>query len=191
MLEAALVVAAYLLGSVCFGVVFARRAGIDLREVGSGNVGATNAGRALGAWTGRAVMALDLLKGLAAMLVASALDVGPAALVAVGVAAVLGHVFPVYFGFRGGKGAATSAGVLLGMDPLLGAAALVAFALLKKLSRRASVASLGASFVALTVALARDLCSAESALAGALASIVVLTHRDNIGRLLRGEEPTT
>src|SRR5690606_14399793 len=91
MLAAGLVVGAYFVGSICFGLVLAGRAGIELREVGSGNVGATNAGRALGAGAGRIVMALDFAKGLVPMLAASALDGRPLVLVAVGVAAVIGH----------------------------------------------------------------------------------------------------
>ncbi|MEO0325989.1 MAG: glycerol-3-phosphate acyltransferase [Myxococcota bacterium] len=189
--DLALVAFAYLLGSVSFGLLAARRAGVNLRAVGSGNTGATNAGRALGKAIGRRVLALDLLKGAVATL-------GPVLLTgassgttaAAGIAAVLGHCFPLFHGFAGGKGAATGAGVLLAAVPLAGFAAALTFLLVKRFTRRASAGSLAGvavGFVA-TAALTGG-APASLALAGGLAALVVARHRANIGRLLRGEEP--
>ncbi|MEM1418486.1 MAG: glycerol-3-phosphate acyltransferase, partial [Myxococcota bacterium] len=143
LVDLALVGVAYLLGSVSFGLLAARRAGVDLRAVGSGNVGATNVGRALGKATGRRVLALDLLKGCLAMLGPLLLRgaTSPVA-AAAGVAAVAGHCWPVFHGFRGGKGAATGLGVLLVAVPIAGALAGLTFALVKKASGRASAGSL-------------------------------------------------
>ena len=187
----ALVVLAYLMGSVSFGLLAARRAGVDLRAVGSGNTGATNAGRALGQATGRGVLALDLLKGSLATLgpvLLTGADSGTTA--AAGIAAVLGHCFPVFHRFQGGKGAATGAGVLLVAVPAAGAAAAATFVALKKRTGRASVGSLAGVAVglALTVLLTRARAG-PLALGGGIALLVVARHRANIGRLLRGEEP--
>ncbi len=189
MIWAALVLGAYLLGSVCFGLVYARMHEVDLRAVGSGNVGATNVGRALGRNAAWIVLGLDLAKGLAPVLVAGALEASPLVIGATGVAAVLGHVFPIWFGFRGGKGAATAAGVLLGAVPWAGLAACVTFALLKKLSRRASVGSLGGAGAGLVATGVLYGTSPELLLAGALFILVTLCHWENIRRLARGEEP--
>jgi len=185
-----LTLAAYLLGSVCFGLVLAARQGIDLRAQGSGNVGATNVSRVLGARAGRITLALDGLKGLMPVL-AGRLLLGPDDpwTAAAGVVAVVGHLFPVWHGFRGGKGAATAAGVLIAAVPLAGAAAALVFAALKKATRRASVGSIGAAGTGCVVALALEGPSAFGAMATALLVLVVAAHGANIRRLLRGEEP--
>jgi glycerol-3-phosphate acyltransferase PlsY len=186
----ALTVAAYLLGSVSFGLLLASQQGVDLRGIGSGNIGATNVGRALGTNTGRTVMLLDMLKGFVPVVLARwVLDLSWPWVTAVGIAAVVGHVFPIWHGFRGGKGAATAAGVLLAALPPIGAAAIATFVVVKKLSRRASVASLSAATLAAGLAMALDGRQWPIQLAVGLWLIVTLRHLDNIGRLLRGEEP--
>lgn len=189
----------YLIGSVCFGLVYAKRAGVDLRAVGSGNVGATNVGRALGKATGRKVLLLDLLKGLVPTLLAN-LAFGlfgeqsywPAA---VGFATAFGHSYPIYFGLRGGKAAATSAGAMLGLAPWAGVAALLVFVIVKKTDRRVSLASLLAALAGASAcvigAMVRDLppFAPSAAMGAALLLLVVWRHRENIGRLRRGTEP--
>ncbi|MCB9624233.1 MAG: glycerol-3-phosphate 1-O-acyltransferase PlsY [Polyangiales bacterium] len=186
---AASVLGAYLLGSVLFGVLAARRAGIDLRTIGSGNVGATNAERALGKRTGRVVMLLDALKGFLPTLGAH-LGFGEESpwLVGVGVATALGHSFPVYYRFRGGKAAATSVGALLGAFWPAGLVAGVTFFVLKKVTRRASVGSLVGASAGLAVAATLGGDRAAQ-LAAALFALVVVRHHDNLLRLVRGEEP--
>ena len=199
MVGPALVLAAYLLGSISFGLVAAKRAGIDLRTIGSGNIGATNVGRALGKRTGRVVMLLDALKGLVPVLAARLLlpqnewwSGG------VAVAAVLGHLFPVWHGFRGGKGVATTAGVMLVLIPAAGALMVLTYGVLRKTTKRSSVGSLAGTVVALAVTAAwgsappwRDGPDAHRALTATVAAITVLVfvrHVGNIRRLLRGEE---
>jgi glycerol-3-phosphate acyltransferase PlsY len=185
-----LTIAAYLVGSISFGLVFATREGVDLRAIGSGNLGATNVGRALGKSTGRKVMLLDMLKGFMPVFLARwAFDLSWPWITMVGIAAVLGHVFPLWHGFRGGKGAAAAAGVLLGALPPIGAATVVTFFLVKKLSRRASVASLSAATLAAVLTIAFDGRQWPIRLAVGLWIIIVLRHTANIVRLLRGEEP--
>jgi len=189
-LGAALTAGAYALGSISFGLLAARRAGADLRGEGSGNVGATNVGRVLGKKTGRAVLALDAAKGAAPALVARAL-LGPDDpwTAATGVAAVVGHCYPVWHRLRGGKGAATAAGVMLALVPPAGAVALVSYVALKKASGRASVGSLGGALAGAAVSHALLGVSPRSAMTAAILGVVVWRHRDNIGRLLRGTEP--
>lgn len=190
MLGPFLTVVAYLVGSVSFGLVFASRQGVDLRAIGSGNIGATNVGRALGKTTGRKVMLLDMLKGFVPVFLARwAFDLSWPWITMVGLAAALGHVFPMWHGFRGGKGAATAAGVLLGALPPIGGATAIAFFLVKKLSRRASVASLSAATLAVALTIAFDGRQWPIQLAVGLWIIIVLRHTQNIARLFRGEEP--
>ena len=118
LLELAVVVIGYLLGSIPSAYLVARRRkGIDIREVGGRNMGAANTFREIGRFEGAAVWAIDVIKGAAAILVAQALGLSQPWVLAVGFAALLGHSFPVYVGFRGGKGAATTMGIFLVLAP--------------------------------------------------------------------------
>ncbi len=190
MLGPALTLAAYLVGSISFGLVVASRQDVDLRSIGSGNIGATNVGRALGKSTGRKVMLLDMLKGFVPVALACwVFDLSWPWITAVGIAAVLGHVFPIWHSFRGGKGAATAAGVLLAALPPIGGATVVTFLGVKKMSRRASVASLSAATLAAALTMAFDGRQWPIQLAVGLWIIVVVRHAENILRLLRGQEP--
>jgi acyl phosphate:glycerol-3-phosphate acyltransferase len=196
------VLASYLVGSIVGSLVIGRlRGGIDIRTLGSGNAGGTNAlrtqGKAFALW----VMLIDVAKGwLAAYAIASAPWVGVAdagaALpewlpVACGIAAILGHVYPVWHGFRGGKGAATLLGVLLAVDPLLLAAVVAVWLVGAILSGYVSLASMVAAVglpavVALT---GREPQVPLLAFGVFVAVLVVFTHRANLARLRRGEEP--
>jgi acyl phosphate:glycerol-3-phosphate acyltransferase len=201
-----LILAAYLAGSIPFGVIVARAHGVDLRKVGSGNIGATNVGRALGRKWGIVCFALDMLKGLVPMLVAMAMlppEKGPRELwiwLATGGATIVGHVFPVYLKFRGGKGVATSLGVVIGLWPyytVCGAVALASWLLAVWMWRYVSLGSIIASLdflAALIIAIAivpswhfADLWPLV-AFAGAMACLVIVRHKDNIGRLMAGTE---
>ena len=190
----AAVVIAYLLGSIPFAYLAGRARGVDLRQHGSGNLGATNAVRVLGVPTGAVVYVLDTLKGflpvflLVPMLVAPRLDLWA---IAVGVAAIIGHVRPVYLGFqKGGKGVATAGGVFLALAPLATALGLAVWVLVFLPSGYVSLASIvtAALFPIAMLATGTPVRSALFGVAVAMAAFVVWTHRANIGRLRRGEE---
>lgn len=178
----------YLIGSVPFAFLLARRRGIDLRRVGSGNVGATNVLRTSGVGIAVIAMCLDGLKGSAAVLVASRIAIGPASAVAAGLASVIGHIYPVWLGFRGGKGVATAAGMFAVLAPAaLGVAAAV-FVLAVWATRYISVGSLAG---AITLAIATAATDAPAAVAvGALVTALVILHRHrgNLSRLIAGTE---
>ena len=183
------ILSAYLIGSVCFGLVLARRQGVDLRAIGSGNIGATNVARALGKPAGRTVMLLDMAKG--ALPVASALWLFSLDVLWVGAtacAATLGHLFPIWFGFRGGKGAATAGGALLSAVPLAGALAVLSFVIVKRITGHASVGSLTACIVAPITTWWTHASLPWTAVVLALVSLVVIRHHSNIRRLLNGRE---
>lgn len=186
----------YLAGSVPFGLLLTRAAGLgDIRHIGSGNIGATNVLRTGRRGLAAATLLLDAVKGGAAALVAGAFD--PMLGILAGGSATIGHIFPVWLGFRGGKGVATAAGTLLAVAPWLGLVAVAAWAATAALFRISSLAALvatcGTGLLALVLAL-----SAPGALGASLpvailvvvlAAVVVQRHRANIGRLLRGQEP--
>jgi glycerol-3-phosphate acyltransferase PlsY len=208
-------VAAYFVGAVPFGVLLARARGVDLRAVGSGNIGATNLGRALGKRWGIFCFLLDACKGVLPMVVMQWI-VRPEYLsqggretvffwwwLAAGGLAVLGHVFPVYLGFRGGKGVSTSFGVALGLWPYFTAAAtaaIVIWALVLKRWRYVSLASivgaLAFPLVLLGLIAAIPAWSASALrplviVATVIPVFVVVLHRSNIRRLCNGTENRT
>jgi acyl phosphate:glycerol-3-phosphate acyltransferase len=189
---ASLVLFAYFLGSVPFGILVAYLfdRGVDLRKVGSGNIGATNVSRAVGKAGGILTLFLDAGKGIFAMVLAynfmdSRVDLW---LALTGGAAVLGHIFPVYLGFRGGKGVATALGVVAFLSPVAAFLLAVLFAVIAYFTRYVSLASLCAA-VALPPVMA---LLAESrhfvTLSLGICFLVIYTHRENIRRLLAGEE---
>lgn len=176
----------YLLGSIPMGVLAARVFGLgDLRKIGSGNIGATNVLRTGNRKAAAATLVLDAAKGAAAVLIAAAW--GPDAAVLAGVGAVLGHLFPVWLGFRGGKGVATLLGVTLALSWPAGLCALAAWAGAAALTRISSVGGL-ASALAAPLALWAFGALEAVALAVAMAALVWARHWQNIGRILRGEE---
>jgi glycerol-3-phosphate acyltransferase PlsY len=187
----AIALGGYLLGSISPGLILAKRQGVDLREGGSGNVGATNVGRVLGKRAGRQVLALDAAKGaLPALVARAALGPDDPWTAIAGVSAVLGHCYPIWHGFRGGKGAATGAGVLLATVPVAGLAAAGTYLGLKKVTRRASVGSLGGALVGAGVTWAAlGAASPRTWMALGIHGLVIVRHRENLARLARGEEP--
>jgi len=207
------IVVAYFFGSVPFGLLLARARGKDLRAIGSGNIGATNVARALGRKWGYVCFLLDVLKGLLPVVGVRALAAtlpgettsiaGPAFLalwLAVGIAAIVGHIFPIYLRFKGGKGVSTSFGVALGIWPyftLSAAVALVVWVAVVLVWRYISLASICASAAfaaALVVAIAVNSSWRASALwplllaATAIPVLVIVRHRENIKRLASGTE---
>lgn len=207
----------YLIGSVPFGLIVGHLRGIDIREHGSKNIGATNVGRVLGRPWGMLCFALDVAKGAVPVMVMGALmDTlnRPAAeltqaqmwwWLAVAIAPVVGHMFPLYIGFKGGKGVATGFGALAAMWPLLtfpALGALVVWYTALRLTKYVSVASIAAaSSLPLFYVLAATPRNLENVLpallhaspplivTAALALVIIVKHRSNIARLRRGEEP--
>jgi glycerol-3-phosphate acyltransferase PlsY len=180
---------AYLLGSVSSAVVIARIMGLqDPRDVGSGNPGATNILRYGGKVAAILTLAGDILKGVIAVLIARALTTDDVIIALTGFAAFLGHLFPVFFGFRGGKGVATALGVWFALSPPVGLALLATWVLMAVLFRYSSLAALTASVAApLYVAwLAPGLPYLATMMV--MSAILVFRHRSNIRNLLAGTE---
>lgn len=193
MAAAAALLAAYLLGSTPFAYVAGRALrGIDLRQHGSGNLGATNVYRTLGAPAAIVVLLLDALKGAVPVLFFPALVqvTGVWWPVSFGVAAIVGHVRPYAGLFKGGgKGVATASGVFAALAPVPFLAAFATFVLVVSLTRYVSLGSmLGAAALATTVVVREGAASPLAIVAVLIAAFVVWTHRANIGRLRRGEE---
>ena len=185
-------IVAYLVGSLSTAVITARLLGLpDPRSAGSGNPGATNVLRLGGKKAAIVTLAGDVLKGLLPVVLAGVLVTDASRVAAIGTAglfAFLGHLFPVFFGFKGGKGVATAAGAILGMAPVVGLVAIVGWLSTAWATRYSSLSALFASVVAAT--LATLLSPPPIALAvSIMALLLVLRHHGNIRRLIRGEEP--
>ncbi len=178
----------YLLGSIPFGLLLTRAAGLgDIRAIGSGNIGATNVLRTGRKGLAAATLLLDFLKGAAAALIAARLA-GEAAALWAGLGAVLGHLFPVWLGFKGGKGVATSYGVLFGVAWPVGLAAGAVWLIVAAVTRLSSLAALAA--FALAPVFAVFLADGGVVkLMLAIAVLVFVRHHANIRRLLAGTEP--
>jgi glycerol-3-phosphate acyltransferase PlsY len=178
----------YLLGAIPFGLLLTRAAGLgDIRAIGSGNIGATNVLRTGRKGLAAATLLLDGLKGAAAVLIALRLAGHDAALWA-GLGAILGHLFPVWLRFHGGKGGATGYGVLIAVAWPVGLAAGAIWLILARLTRISSLAAL-ASFAAAPLLAALLADSGVVKLALAIAVLVFIRHHANISRLLAGTEP--
>jgi glycerol-3-phosphate acyltransferase PlsY len=196
--EVLLVILAYMLGSIPTAVWISRsQFNIDIRDYGSGNAGATNTFRVLGPKWGTAVMMIDMLKGLLAVKLALMLpyyvqnDFARTNFqIGLGLAAVLGHIFPLWAEFRGGKGVATLFGLVLGISPLTALGCIVVFTLVLFLTRFVSLSSILASlaFPVFIIIIFNVDNEAYRIFAIAVALLVILTHQKNITRLLRGVE---
>jgi glycerol-3-phosphate acyltransferase PlsY len=178
----------YLAGSVPFAYLLARRAGIDVRRAGSGNVGAANVLRTTGTGRGVVVMALDVLKGAAAVLVAYASNVTAPLAVASGAAAIVGHIYPVWLRFHGGKGVAVAAGVFAVLAPLATAVAAAVFLLTVWITRYVSLGSIAATLALPPAAWLSGAPGAVTAGAFGSAGLILFRHRANLRRLLSGTE---
>jgi glycerol-3-phosphate acyltransferase PlsY len=196
---AVIALVSYLIGSIPSGYVAGRIANIDIRKVGSGNIGATNVTRALGKRYGYPVFIADFSKGLGSVLLARFAGehyfVAHTELLQIvaGVFCVLGNAFPVWLRFRGGKGVATSAGMLFGLTPLAVLVAIVVWVVTFQVTRYVSAASITAAVtLPVTVFVLMHLMKTNSSLilyvSIGLAVVVVLRHRSNLSRLMRGTE---
>jgi glycerol-3-phosphate acyltransferase PlsY len=199
------IIAAYLLGSIPFGFLIAKAHGKDLRSIGSGNIGATNVSRALGRKWAYVCFILDVLKGLIPMLVTMLIAKPDSVLtlwlwLAVGCAAILGHIFPIYLKFKGGKGVATSFGVALGLWPYYTICVLVAFGVwiaVVLIWRYVSLASIVASVTFILALITAIILKSNWEFgnlwpilitAVAIPVMVIVRHLENIKRLLSGTE---
>ncbi|MFN3623637.1 MAG: glycerol-3-phosphate 1-O-acyltransferase PlsY [Hyphomicrobium sp.] len=187
------VAAGYLLGSIPFGLLLTQAAGLgDVRKIGSGNIGATNVLRTGNKGLAALTLLLDALKGTAAVLIGYWIGAhGGVAILAsllAGLAAFIGHVFPVWLGFRGGKGVATYIGVLLGVDWRAAVAFCGIWLLVAFLTRYSSLSALVAALVT-PVGLLLGGDPATALLAGLMSGLLIYKHRTNIRRLATGEEP--
>jgi acyl phosphate:glycerol-3-phosphate acyltransferase len=178
----------YAMGAIPFGLILARLMGLgDLRSIGSGNIGATNVLRTGNKAAAAMTLVLDALKGAVAVLLARAVWGEEAAQMA-GLAAFLGHLYPVWLGFRGGKGVATLLGVALALAWPVGLAMCAAWAAVAKLLRISSVAGMAGALMGPAAALALGY-GAKTGFLAVMAGFVLWRHRANIARLLRGTEP--
>ncbi len=196
--ELLLIVFAYLIGSVPTAVWVSRRFfGIDIRDYGSGNAGATNTYRVLGAKWGTLVMIVDMIKGIAATCLYLLLPHyvhdewdRTNLMVGLGLAAVVGHIFPLWAGFRGGKGVATLFGMIVAIQPLVAVCCVGVFMLVLYLTRFVSLSSIlaGISFAVFILFIFNDDVTLYRVFSVAVALMVILTHQKNINRIINGTE---
>ena len=197
-LEVILILAAYLIGSIPSAVWVGKLFyGIDVREFGSGNAGATNTFRVLGKKAGVPVLLMDVVKGVLAVCLAHFSDFTSHSTplinyqIAIGIAAVLGHIFPLFAGFRGGKGVATLLGVALAIQPQGAAMALVVFLFVLFAFRYVSLASMcaGLSFPFIVLVILHNSPVSLILFSFMVAALLIITHKKNIQRLLKKQEP--
>lgn len=190
MIVLGLLVLSYLLGSFPTSFLMGRLHGIDLREQGSGNLGATNTFRVLGAWAAIPVFIVDVLKGFgpAALFVGMDGTADSRLAIAYGLSAIGGHVWPLFLGFRGGKGVATGAGVLLALAPVTTLVALLVWIGVVSLTRMVSVASLAAATIVSPLAWLMDQPGHTVLFCLVVTAFVWWTHRSNVRRILDGTE---
>ena len=190
---------AYLLGSVPFGLLVARARGVDIRAVGSRNIGATNVFRCVGKPWGILTFVLDFLKGLvgaslipclASRLIAEEGTSAPTLALVGGAAAVIGHTWPIFAGFKGGKGVATGFGMLVAITPTAVGIAFGAWLVVMAFSRYVSLSSVTAAAVLTALVWIPRFCGhlPSSIVITAIAAVVIVRHRSNISRLIKGTE---
>ena len=178
----------YLAGSVPFAFLLARRAGIDVRVAGSGNVGAANVLRTTGTWRAVTVMSLDVAKGAAAVLIANLVAGGVGIAALTGAAAIIGHIYPVWLRFHGGKGVAVAAGVFSILSPVATSIAAALFLVIVWLTRYVSLGSIAATLALPPVAWWWGAPRAVVLSAAGSGALILFRHRANLRRLRLGTE---
>jgi acyl phosphate:glycerol-3-phosphate acyltransferase len=199
---AAVALVSYLLGSIPAGYIAGRIAGIDIRDAGSGNIGATNVTRVLGKRYGYPVFIVDFLKGLMAVSLSILIEKraqpisAPTELfgIVAAISSVIGHAFPVWLSFKGGKGVATSMGALFGLMPFMALIGIAVWVITFEVTRYVSVASMTAALaVPISILILMPLKQTGGAVllyfSICLAVLVIFRHRSNLSRLVRGTEP--
>lgn len=184
-----LAIVSYLLGSIPTGYLLGALAGVDVRKTGSGNIGATNVARTVGKGRGVATLLADAGKGFIPAYVAAHLGLAQSAVAIIGAAAFLGHLYPIFLKFQGGKGVATALGVLLALAPLVAVISIVVFAVVIFISRIVSLSSIAAALAAPISLWLLSYPATYTVLATFLAAMIILRHCGNIQRLLAGTEP--
>jgi acyl phosphate:glycerol-3-phosphate acyltransferase len=180
---------AYIIGSIPFGLLISKAKGVDIRTMGSGNIGATNVLRCLGKPLGIACFALDALKGyLPAALFPVLGIIHPTFGILFGAAAILGHNFPVFLKFKGGKGVATSAGVLLGVAPLAVVIGVLTWVIIFYASGYVSLGSIIAALVVVATGWTAGYGPVIATALSLLGALTIWRHRENVNRLLNGTE---
>jgi acyl phosphate:glycerol-3-phosphate acyltransferase len=188
-MEILIIVFAYLLGSVPTGYILGSWAGIDVRKAGSGNIGATNVARVIGKRQGILTLIADVAKGFVPVFLASHLGPSSGLIALTGVAAFLGHLYPVFLKFRGGKGVSTALGVFLGVAPWATAVLAVIFTVAMLTSRTVSLSAMIAAAAAPIALWWFSYPAVFVAMSVVLALLIIWRHRANIRRLLAGTEP--
>ncbi|MFZ5597717.1 MAG: glycerol-3-phosphate 1-O-acyltransferase PlsY [Bacillota bacterium] len=182
-----ILIACYLIGSVPFGYLLAKTRGVDIREHGSGNIGATNVWRTIGPSAGLTVLILDALKGFAAVYIGRLAGIDNFELFS-GMASLIGHAFPIYLGFKGGKIIATGAGVMFALAPLVTTIAVLIFAVIVAGFRYVSLGSIVAALSVPVSLFLFDYSHAYLAFGVVVAAFAVIKHIPNIKRLMAGTE---
>ena len=186
---AILLIAAYLIGSIPFGLIAGKVIWKkDLRNFGSHNIGATNAWRVLGRKAGLLVFILDFLKGQLGVLLGAWLMANPGAMVLGGLAAIIGHMFPIFLSFRGGKGVATGLGVIAALMPKVTAIVFIVWFVIVLITRYVSLGSIVASVLAVILAALFNVPTPYFVFVTVVALLIIFRHRDNIKRLKEGRE---
>lgn len=185
----AMIGVAYLLGSIPTGFILGAWAGVDVRKSGSGNVGATNVARVVGKRQGIYTLAADAAKGFLPVFIALQLGFSTSGVALVAIAAFLGHLFPVFLKFKGGKGVATALGIFLALAPWASLVLILLFAVVVWVSRIVSLSSMIAAVAAPPVFWYFSCSAAVIETSAFLALMILVRHRSNIQRLLAGTEP--
>jgi len=188
-MELLLTILSYLLGSVPSGFIIGALSGVDVRNAGSGNIGATNVARLLGKRLGLLTLLADLAKGFVPVMIAQKLDMSDLGIAQVAIAAFLGHLYPIFLRFKGGKGVATAFGTLLGIAPAATLVLLAVFTVAVIFCRIVSLGSIAAALAAPFALWALHYAAIFVMVSAFLGGMVILRHRENIKRLLDGTEP--
>ncbi len=182
------IIAAFVLGSIPFGVIIAKTKGVDLRKTGSGNIGATNVLRSVGKWAAVFTLAGDMLKGALPVIIARQLSLTESAVGLIGISAILGHDFSIFSRFKGGKGVATSLGVLLVYSPVVGVLSVAIWLVALAVWRYSSLSAIIAFFFVPVNIYIFDYSTSKLMFGVTMLLLIVYKHKDNIERLLKGTE---
>jgi glycerol-3-phosphate acyltransferase PlsY len=188
-MEIIVMIFSYLLGSIPSGYIVGALAGVDIRKAGSGNIGATNVARVIGKKRGLLTLIADIGKGFIPVFVASQIGFSHTTVAFVAILAFLGHLYPVFLKFQGGKGVATALGALLALAPMATVILMVIFALVAVSSRLVSLSSIVAALAAPITLWSLSYSPPIIAMGVFFAVMIIVRHRDNIRRLVAGTEP--